>query len=308
LRFSFVRYGSIFVTAPSAENLKTLFEFVFKGLGALGYAEHMDYDIVQSTEGEFNGAVVRVNVFKGAHRQTLLYIHPQDAQLLSQAELLVIDEAAAIPLPVVQALCNGPQLVFMASTINGYEGTGRSLSLKLIEQLRKKGGEGGSRILRELSLAEPIRYAKDDPVERWLNGLLCLDVAEKTREGKKERASLPSPEQCELFAVNRDTLFSFHRASEAFLQRMMALYVASHYKNTPNDLQLMSDAPTHRLFVLLAPMAAEGKSSLPELLAVVQVCLEGAISRQTVLQGLARGKRAGGDLIPRTLAQQFLQH
>ena len=34
-------------------------------------------------------------------------------------------------------------------------------------------------------------------------------------------------------------------------QRMMALYVASHYKNSPNDLQLMADAPAHHLFVLL---------------------------------------------------------
>lgn len=34
-------------------------------------------------------------------------------------------------------------------------------------------------------------------------------------------------------------------------QRMMALYVASHYKNSPNDLQLMADAPSHHLFVLL---------------------------------------------------------
>lgn len=30
----------------------------------------------------------------------------------------------------------GPYLVFLASTINGYEGTGRSLSLKLLQQLR----------------------------------------------------------------------------------------------------------------------------------------------------------------------------
>lgn len=35
---------------------------------------------------------------------------------------------------------------------------------------------------------------------------------------------------------------------------MMALYVASHYKNTPNDLILMSDAPAHQLFVLLGPV------------------------------------------------------
>jgi N-acetyltransferase 10 len=32
---------------------------------------------------------------------------------------------------------------------------------------------------------------------------------------------------------------------------MMALYVASHYKNSPNDMQLMADAPAHHLFVLL---------------------------------------------------------
>ncbi len=49
-----------------------------------------------------------------------------DAAKLSQAELVVIDEAAAIPLPLVRSLL-GPYLVFMASTINGYEGTGRSL-------------------------------------------------------------------------------------------------------------------------------------------------------------------------------------
>ena len=32
------------------------------------------------------------------------------------------------------------------------------------------------------------------------------------------------------YYVNRDTLFSYHKASEVFLQRLMALYVASHYK------------------------------------------------------------------------------
>ena len=34
------------------------------------------------------------------------------------------------------------------------------------------------------------------------------------------------------YYVNRDTLFSYHKASEVFLQRLMALYVASHYKVT----------------------------------------------------------------------------
>lgn len=58
------------MTSPSPENLKTLFEFVFKGLDALGYEEHQDYDILQSTKAEWKGCVVRVNVHKG-HRQTI---------------------------------------------------------------------------------------------------------------------------------------------------------------------------------------------------------------------------------------------
>jgi N-acetyltransferase 10 len=36
--------------------------------------------------------------------------------------------------------------------------------------------------------------------------------------------------------VNRDTLFSYHKASEQFLFNMMSLFISSHYKNSPNDL------------------------------------------------------------------------
>lgn len=52
------------------------------------------------------------------HFSSPQYIHPADAVKLGQAELVVIDEAAAIPLPLVKSLL-GPYLVFMASTING---------------------------------------------------------------------------------------------------------------------------------------------------------------------------------------------
>jgi N-acetyltransferase 10 len=33
-------FSNIFVTAPSPENLQTVFEFIFKGLDALNYKEH----------------------------------------------------------------------------------------------------------------------------------------------------------------------------------------------------------------------------------------------------------------------------
>ncbi|KAJ3069222.1 N-acetyltransferase 10 [Podochytrium sp. JEL0797] len=334
-------YSNIFITSPSPENLKTVFEFLFKGFDGLGYEEHLDYDIIQSTNPDFAKAVVRVNVFK-QHRQTIQYIQPTDASVLAQAELLVIDEAAAIPLPLVKALL-GPYLVFMSSTINGYEGTGRSLSLKLIAQLREQsvagaGGSDGSngvvvsrdgkekksegapqvnvsappqslRTLREIKLSDPIRYNANDPVENWLTNLLCLNACTPSPTASMlTTRGCPHPSQCELFYVNRDTLFSYHKVSEAFLQRMMSLYVASHYKNSPNDLQLMSDAPAHHLFVLLPPMntAAGAPATLPEPLVVIQIAMEGNIASGSAQSALARGSaRTNGDLIPWVMASQF---
>ena len=155
----------------------------------------------------------------------------------------------------------------MASTINGYEGTGRSLSLKLIQQLRQQSSSNNNnedanhlksvsrdgkdlkesssltssgRTLKEIKLEEPIRYGFNDPVESWLNKLLCLDCCSPDGKNfKMMAAGCPHPSKCELYYVNRDTLFSYHPVSEAFLQKMMSLYVASHYKNSPNDLQLL---------------------------------------------------------------------
>ena len=305
-----VGYANIFVTSPSPENLKTFFQFILKGFDALEYKEHLDYEIIQSKNPEFQKAIVRINIFH-THRQTIQYIQPQHHEVLAQAELLVIDEAAAIPLPIVQKLL-GPYLVFMATTINGYEGTGRSLSLKLMKSIRTKstgstssssttvGESVGGRVLREVTLNEPIRYAAGDAVEKWLNQVLCLDATIPAQV----TAACPHPSKCDLYYVNRDTLFSCHKTSELFLQHMMALYVSSHYKNTPNDLMLMSDAPLHHLFVLLAPVDPV-KGGLPEILAVVQICFEGGIAKKTVQAQLSTGKRPAGDLIAWALTQQY---
>jgi N-acetyltransferase 10 len=312
-------YSNIFVTSPTPENLKTLFEFVFKAFDALNYTEHADYELVQSTNPDFNKAIVRVNVFR-SHRQTIQYIAPQDWQKLGQAELVVIDEAAAIPLPLVKKLL-GPYLVFLSSTVNGYEGTGRALSHKLIKQLREQGRAttdtsmstgtaaaaseaslpSAGRVFRDISLDEPIRYASGDGVEKWLNNLLCLDANEHI---PRIISGMPHPSECELYYVERDTLLSHHKASEEFLQRMMGLYVSSHYKNTPDDLQLLADAPAHHLFVLLGPVS-QSQNTLPDLLCVMQVCFEGAISKESVAASLARGLKNAGDMIPWTISTQF---
>ncbi|XP_076938228.1 RNA cytidine acetyltransferase 1-like [Bidens hawaiensis] len=299
-------YSNIFITAPSPENLKTLFEFVSKGFDMLEYKEHLDYDIVKSSNPELRKATIRINIYK-QHRQTIQYIQPHEHAKLSQVELLVIDEAAAIPLPVVKSLL-GPYLVFLSSTVNGYEGTGRSLSLKLLQQLEEQSiastkstkADPSGRLFKKIDLTEAIRYASGDPVELWLNNLLCLDIANSIPSINR----LPPPSECDLYYVNRDTLFSYHKDSELFLQRMMALYVASHYKNSPNDLQLLADAPAHHLFVLLGPVN-ESKNQLPDILCVIQVCLEGKISKASAMKSLSAGHQPSGDQIPWKFCEQF---
>jgi N-acetyltransferase 10 len=374
-------YSNIFVTAPSPENLKTCFEFVLEGLKALNYLEHLDYEVLYEsnpTNPELGKCVTRVNVFRN-HRQTIQYILPSDAVKLSQAELVAIDEAAAIPLALVKQLM-GPYLVFLSSTVNGYEGTGRSLSLKLIDQLRKQqgssitsaaqsagnaisgssykgcagGGSGGgkkggkdggsaggkhlheerwkasaeafnknsmeaSRSLKEITLSIPIRYNEGDPVEKWLNALLCLDVLSSNY---RIVSNIPSPKDCQLYLVDRDALFSYHPLAEALLQKVWSLYTSAHYKNSPNDLQILSDAPAHRLFVLLGPQggggggggsnnATSGKGngsasgSLPDILCMVQVAFEGRISAKSIQNELSKGNKASGDMIPWIISQQF---
>jgi len=397
-------FNSIVVTAPEPENLVSVFQFLIEGLQALKYQEHYDYTIGYNYGMDGNNAgrdntkcVVSVTINgKGQkNTQTVRYLRPRDVEKFTGAELVAIDEAAAIPLPVVRKLMQlSPnhggkgkssaaagegqerRLTFLSSTINGYEGTGRALSLKLIKELRDsnpKGGAGavdaareasadivgagmnkgenkvherrwaaeaaaakaagsasvgatgGSPLLKELDLSHPIRYALGDPVEAWLNSLLCLDCdsfdynntlgtqnggGAKTKDNDVTylKGGAPAPAECEMYHVNRDALFSYHRLSEAFLQKLWGLYTSAHYKNTPNDLQMLSDAPAHNVFVLLGPTAESSdgnEDALPDILAIVQVSLEGKISRKTIQAQLARGHRSAGDLIPWTMSQQF---
>lgn len=98
----------------------------------------------------------------------------------------------------------------LSSTINGYEGTGRSLSLKLFASLKEKGN------LEEVKLSTPIRYGSDDNIESWLMKLLLLN----TDTINKLNNSLTVPDKSKLYYVNKDTLFSSHKKSEAFLRQI----------------------------------------------------------------------------------------
>ena len=352
-------YSNIFVTAPTPENVQTLFQFVVRGLTELGYKERRDFETMVSSNPDYaKNTILRVNIFK-QHRQTVQFIAADDSNKFAQAELLVIDEAAAIPLPLVQKML-GNYLVFISSTVSGYEGTGRALSMKLIADMRRRAQQGSSsapsgdgtvddvaaacltvntgsgkgsdaspaalaaasssrRSLKELQMTDPIRYGPDDPLEAWLTRVLCLDATQAAHVPK----AFPHHSSCELYYVDRDALFSYHAAAESLLQQLVSLFVAAHYKNQPNDLQLLSDAPAHHIFALCGPQstppavaAADGGASgggghssphsLPDIFCVVHLCEEGSIGSDALESQLGHGSRPSGDLIPYTLAQQYL--
>ena len=87
----------------------------------------------------------------------------------------------------------------------------------------------------------------------------------------------------------------------------MSLFISSHYKNSPNDLQLLSDSPSHLIFVLLGPLQknADGKVELPDILCAVQLALEGNLSKFSINQNSQRGIKPSGDLIPWNIREQF---
>ncbi|XP_064111307.1 RNA cytidine acetyltransferase-like [Macrobrachium nipponense] len=340
-------FNNIFVTSPTPDNLRTFYEMVFKGLySQLGWCKsclimndqlqvvkelpplsgpvHPVGSVVIEKQEEFHRRLVELqssledaeksnptHSLAVAEQLIKLYIDPTDARKLSQAELLVIDEAAAIPLPYVKALL-GSYYVLMASTVNGYEGTGRSLSLKLLSQLRQQASGSAdsttatstdvsaNQKLNEVSLKESIRYSDGDPVEKWLNDLLCLDATSLVTQS----STCPPPHSCQLYYVNKGVLFSGNEESEDFLHQIVSLLVASHYRNSPDDLQVLSDAPAHHLFVLLSPIASN-MTSLPTVLVVIQISLEGNIGKKVADECKSRGERPSGDLVPWALAAQF---
>ncbi len=87
------------------------------------------------------------------------------------ADLLLVDEAAAIPAPLLETLLLAyPRLVF-ATTIHGYEGTGRGFEVRFRHALERH-----TPAYRRIELQTPIRWAPDDPVEALVARALLLDA------------------------------------------------------------------------------------------------------------------------------------
>ncbi|EZG43113.1 putative N-acetyltransferase [Gregarina niphandrodes] len=89
-----------------------------------------------------------------------------------QFDLLVIDEAAAVPIQLMRSILKAKSNILLASTVDGYEGTGLALTNVVLKELQQQPQLDYDQRLMQA----PIRYAKRDPIESWLRSFLCLDA------------------------------------------------------------------------------------------------------------------------------------
>ncbi|MGM0450502.1 MAG: tRNA(Met) cytidine acetyltransferase TmcA [Pseudomonadota bacterium] len=143
-----------------------------------------------------------------------------------QIDILMVDEAAMLPVPMLSAMTGHWPASVLATTVHGYEGTGRGFDLRFWAILERDypGWQW-------VALEEPIRWAPDDPLEGLMNRLLCLDA---------DLPTPPSPDEPLAYRViTQDELLT----DDGLLRAVMGLLVSAHYQTSPDDLRQLLDDP-----------------------------------------------------------------
>ncbi|ART62654.1 tRNA(Met) cytidine acetyltransferase TmcA [Kushneria marisflavi] len=195
--------------------------------------------------------------------------------------VLLVDEAAALPASVLhEALRHFPRVVF-ATTVHGYEGSGRGFALRFRTRLDRLTPQW-----KALTLETPVRWAKADPLEQSVSRLLALASESPPDDGAAATAYH--------HRLDRDAL----SLDETRLEALFALLVQAHYRTSPADLRTLLDGPNIGIETLeSAPIAGEGR-----LLAVAVTVDEGGFDEQLAEQ-IARGeRRPRGHLMAQSLA------
>jgi tRNA(Met) cytidine acetyltransferase len=229
-----------------------------------------------------------------------LQFWPVDA-LLQQtpaADLVMVDEAAAIPLPQLQQLTQHYSRLVFATTEHGYEGTGRSFSLKFQPYLQQHCPGW-----RQLQLQQPIRYASDDPLERQIfrSFLLACDQPTPVYD-----PALPL--QTRIFTANELL------AQPSVLQHLFGLLALAHYQTEISDLWALLDNPQLQLMALYQtalpsePMHSSTPSdSSVQLLGCAVISHEGQLPLPLATAVYQGERRVQGHLLAQSLAFHLAQ-
>ena len=198
------------------------------------------------------------------------FVEPQD---VVGADVLLVDEAATLSVPVLDRLSGVAPAVAFATTVHGYEGTGQGFAVRFRDHLRQRPGR-----FAECSLERPIRWSPGDPVEAWARDVFLLDA---------EPGPEPSSEP-----VVRELSPGELAANETLLRRLFGLLVHAHYRTTPEDLVRMLDGPNIRVLAALDRNRVAGALLIAE---------EGGLPAETCA-GMLEGRfRVRGNMLPETL-------
>ena len=143
------------------------------------------------------------------------------------ADLVIIDEAAMLPMSMLQQLSRLYPRLVMATTSGGYEGTGQGFMLRLVAQMEASK-------LMQLNLETPVRWCQGDRFEAWLNQYLMLNT-----EASVASAEPTAPASCELQLLE-DPGDAKHLS---LLCQVYRLLNAAHYRCRPSDLRMLMENP-----------------------------------------------------------------
>ena len=250
---------SIIITAPRIESVQPVFERAGKILA-----------VAQTTKS---------SLIYGKAR--LQFIAPDELLRTScEADLLLVDEAAAIPAPMLEQYLKRFSRIVFSSTVHGYEGTGRGFEIRFKQTLNRLTPQW-----KALTLEEPIRWAKNDPVEQWLFNALLLDA----KAVADDQLSEVDAKLCLNEKLNRDQLLDDQQS----LKEIFGLLIQAHYQTSPTDLRNLLDGPNISVWV----SRFQG-----HIVAAALLADEGGFDEELSLSIWKSERRPRGHLLPQTLA------
>lgn len=209
---------------------------------------------------------------------------PIDRLLAEQprCDLLLVDEAAAIPLPQLQQLNSSYSRVVYATTEHGYEGTGRGFQLRFLQylQLHNPGWH-------LLHLQRAIRFADGDPLEQLCFASFLLGPLPSLILSNLEHGAVAHQ------WISQQTLGQ----EPALLQQVFALLALAHYQTRVRDLWALLDDPSQRLAVQKIGDTVIG---------VMVISTEGGFPAELAAAVAAGARRVQGHLLAQSLAYHLL--
>lgn len=183
---------------------------------------------------------------------------------------LIVDEAAAIPAPILTQMVARFPRVLLTTTVQGYEGTGRGFILKFCAGLER---------VRYFTLDEPLRWSRQDPLEEWLNQALLFEDA--------------APAPVSLPAAPRLMPADAWQQDPAQPEAAYRLLASAHYRTSPLDLRRLMDAPGMTLWLSGEASALQGALWLVE---------EGGLTPELAQAVWSGRRRPRGNLVAQSLA------